>query len=52
MFGFVDFEFLGSDGPIRWSHLAAFSPSDHTLFGIRGFLEYFVAKFDGPKTRA
>lgn len=49
MFGWVDFEFLGPDGPIRWSHLAAFSPGARTIFGLRGFLEYFVARFDGVK---
>ena len=49
MFGWVDFEFLGADGPIRWSHLAVFAPGEHTLFGLRGFLEYFVARFDGVR---
>lgn len=49
MFGWVDLEFSGADGPIRWSHLAAFSPSDRTLFGLNGFLEYFVARLDGVK---
>jgi hypothetical protein len=49
MFGLVDLEIRGPDGPIRWSHLAAFSPSDRTLFGLNGFLEYFVARFDGIK---
>jgi hypothetical protein len=49
MFGLVDLEIQGPDGPIRWSHLVAFSPSDRTLFGLNGFLEYFVARFDGVK---
>jgi hypothetical protein len=49
MFGWVDFEFLTPDGPIRWSHLAVFGTGDHVLFGLRGFLEYFVARFDGVR---
>ena len=49
MFGWVDFEFHGSQGLIRWSHLCVFTTSHHTLFGLRGFLEYFVARFDGVK---
>jgi hypothetical protein len=49
MFGLVDLEFSGPDGPIRWSHLAAFSPSERTLFGLNGFLEYFVVRLDGVK---
>jgi hypothetical protein len=49
MYGYVDFEILGPDGPVRWSHLAAFSPGGHTIFGLTGFLEYFVARFDGVK---
>ncbi len=49
MFGWVDFQLSDSDGPIRWSHLAAFSTDDRTLFGLRGFLEFFVARFDGVK---
>ncbi|HEY2156642.1 MAG TPA: hypothetical protein VGH33_13505 [Isosphaeraceae bacterium] len=49
MFGWVDLEFLDADGPIRWSHLAVFGPGDRTLFGLRGFLEFFVARFDGVK---
>ncbi len=49
MFGLIDFEIIGPAGPIRWSHLALFSPGDKTLFGYRGFLEYFVARFDGVK---
>jgi hypothetical protein len=49
MFGLVDLEITAPDGPIRWSHLAAFSPSNLTLFGLNGFLEYFVVRLDGVK---
>jgi hypothetical protein len=49
MFGLVDLEIQGADGPIRWSHRVGFSPSGRTLFGLTGFLEYFVARFDGVK---
>ena len=49
MIGWVDFEFLAPDGPIRWSHLAVFGTGEHTLFGLRGFLEYIVAQFDGVR---
>jgi hypothetical protein len=49
MSGWVDLELAGDDGPIRWSCLAAFSPSGKTLFGLLGFLEHFVARFDGVK---
>ncbi len=49
MFGWIDLEFPGPDGPIRWSHLTLFSTSERTLFGLRGFLEYFVARFDGVR---
>ena len=50
MFGIVDIEFTGvSSGPIRWSHLAAFSPGERTLFGLNGFLDFFVARFDGVR---
>jgi hypothetical protein len=49
MYGFVDLEFNGPDGPIRWSHLAAFGQRKRAIFGLNGFLEYFVARFDGVK---
>jgi hypothetical protein len=49
MYGQVDLELDSPDGPIRWSHLAAFSPSERTLFGLNGFLEYFVVRLDGVK---
>ena len=49
MFGLVDLEIIGPEGPIRWSHEEAFSPSDRTLFELNGFLEYFVARFDGVR---
>jgi hypothetical protein len=49
LYGLVDLELGGPDGPIRWSHLAAFSPSERSLFGLNGFLEYFVVRLDGVK---
>jgi hypothetical protein len=50
-FGTVDMEVSDGSGSYRWSARVGFSPHPQPVLGIKGFLQFFTATFNGRLRR-